>query len=196
MRPFLSPSTSPEERSEALRALDNCLENIRQSYTARHKRPSGSTLKPDNKLGYAIFDIPDAFYEGSTDIDNAEALDCLLQGLRDVNVVYRRHHPEAPRLIDSGVVYGRTTVWNPYPAVLEAGFDDCKALTAEEAAECDIDGEECLITFRFLPRSPEPGALKDFHIMPFKITGFDDVSKRHGMGADEIGIPALDYTAP
>lgn len=129
-------------------------------------------------------DLPHVFNTDTSTVDNAYALRALLDCLIQLNTSYLRDHKIRP-LYESGVVYGRTTVWDTIPALYARGYGDCKSLTAALVAEYRAAGIECEPCFRWHPR-PENPAIRDFHILVQTRSGWEDPSKRLGMGADEV----------
>lgn len=130
------------------------------------------------------FNIPHAFYPGSSPETNADALRALLDGLILLNLAYLRTHT-VPALYQSGVRYGRTEVWDTIPALYEKGYGDCKSLTAAMIAERLVRGVQAYPVFRFDYRKDGSGEL-DFHILVQNPDGtFEDPSKVLGMGQNE-----------
>ena len=70
-------------------------------------------------------DLPHVFRPGASDEDNAVCLRAMLEALIMANMVYLRRHPRTPRLYQSGVRYGRTTVWLAIPSLYAARVGDC-----------------------------------------------------------------------
>ncbi len=153
------------------------------------------------------FNFPYVFVPGSSRVDNAYALRALLDCLVSLNLAYLRRHA-APALYASGVVYGRTTIWEPSAALYlpnkhsrkQSGIiwwdpigdsggkkrGDCKSLSAALIAELRHQGKEAMPQFRFAPRTDGSGIL-DFHILVR--TGYnqyEDPSRKLGMGRDEL----------
>jgi hypothetical protein len=153
--------------------------------------------------------IQQAFYPGSSDVDNACALRALLDGLIALNLAYLRYHPTAP-LYASGVIYGRTTIWEPTAALYlpnkhpTKGYGktwwnpigvsggkrrgDCKSLACARIAELRAAGKKANPVFRFNPRADGSG-YQDFHILvqtPESETGWEDPSRKLGMGDSEL----------
>jgi len=129
------------------------------------------------------FNIKNAFEKGSPSLSNAVVLRALLDGLIAANVVYLKYHT-FPSLYESGVVYKRTNVWDSLPALYHRGYGDCKSLTAALVAERMTRRESAMPVFRWMPRPNEEG-VKDFHILVESSYGYEDPSRRLGMGADE-----------
>ena len=123
------------------------------------------------------FNLDHVFNSASSDVDNAYVLKTLLDTLVEINLTYvRRFHPVP--LYESGVVYGRTSIWYPIPALYKMGYGDCKSLTAALVAERLAKGEFAKPAFRFRNR-PDGG--KDFHVLVLTAKGFEDPSAKLGM---------------
>lgn len=130
------------------------------------------------------FNIPHAFYPGSSPETNADALRALLDGLILLNLAFLRSHT-VPALYQSGVRYGRTDIWDTIPALYEKGYGDCKSLSAALIAERRAQGIWAAPVFRFNYREDGSGEL-DFHILVQNADGmFEDPSKVLGMGRHE-----------
>ena len=127
------------------------------------------------------FSLPHVFNEKSNSVDNAYALRVLLDCLIDLNQAFLLNHP-APSLYRSGVVYGRTTVWDSIPALYKRGYGDCKSLTAALIAQYRRAGVECEPVFRWVKNA---AGGSDFHILVQTASGFEDPSKVLGMGKNE-----------
>lgn len=156
-----------------------------------------------------VINTSQAFYPGSSELDDACALRALLDAMIALNLGYLRYH-STPPLYESGVVYGRTTIWEPTHALyLPNKFSrndrgriwwdpighnggkkrgDCKSLATARIAELRAQGKRGITpVFRFNPRRDGSG-YKDFHILvlnPETKTGWEDPSRKLGMGADE-----------
>lgn len=151
--------------------------------------------------------VHQAFYPGASEVDNACALRALLDCLIALNLAYLKYHP-VPSLYESGVVYGRTTIWEPTAALyLPNKFSeegpkgklwwvpmgtsggkkrgDCKSLSAARIAELRIKGIEANPVFRFSNR-PDGSGYQDFHILVQTPNGWEDPSRKLGMGKDEL----------
>jgi hypothetical protein len=127
-------------------------------------------------------DMPHVFHTGSTELEDAEALKTMLDALIKLDISYIRHnHPLS--LYESGVVYGRTTIWDTIPALYARGYGDCKSLSAALVAEYLCKGIDAKPVFRFKKRF-DGG--KDFHILVC-VNGerWEDPSRKLGMGRDE-----------
>lgn len=125
------------------------------------------------------FDLPHVFRPGANPKENAYALRALMQHLIEQNKVFLQFHPKTPRLYQSGVVYGRTVNWDTIPALYAKGYGDCKSLTAALVAERLMRGIAAKPVFRFAQN--ETGG-EDYHILVQTGTGFEDPSKKLGMG--------------
>jgi hypothetical protein len=122
-------------------------------------------------------DLSHVFNSTSNDVDNAYILKTMLDALIRINLVYiRRYHPKP--LYESGVVYGRTVVWDPIPALYRRGYGDCKSLSCALIAEYLTQGIAAKPVFRF--RNRQDGG-KDFHILVLTDKGHEDPSAKLGM---------------
>jgi hypothetical protein len=140
------------------------------------------------------FDLRHWFEPATSTADNAYALRALLDCMIALNSSYLRNHTVRP-LYQSGVVYARTTVWDPIPALYKRGFGDCKSLACALIAEYRHRGIACEPEFRWIPRRNADGALiRDFHILVNLGNGrHEDPSKVLGMGANEVA-PVTDLS--
>jgi hypothetical protein len=146
---------------------------------------------------YITFALPHLFAPGVSPRENAEGLRVLLDTLINLNGWFLRHHP-ARSLYESGVVYARTDLWEPIPALYTAGyhgtdnpssnfekkwgkFGDCKSLSAALIAQYRYQGKWAEPQFRFDPR--QGSSL--YHILVRTIEGPEDPSVMLGMGKDE-----------
>lgn len=129
------------------------------------------------------FDVSHVFNPDSPQEQNADALGILLDCLVRLNRAYLRDHT-AKALYQSGVVYGRTGIWEPIPALYKRGYGDCKSLTGALIAEMQEHGIPARPVFRWRRRPEDRGY--DFHILVMTQNGFVDPSKRLGMGQDEL----------
>lgn len=125
------------------------------------------------------FDCGGVFYPGSSDEDDAFALQALMEALVRVDQVYLRRYPKTPRLARSGIVYGRTEVWDSVPDLLTRRYGDCKSLTAMHIAEERQAGKNAQPVFR-LAINPETGR-KEFHILSQIEGKYIDMSRLLGM---------------
>lgn len=153
------------------------------------------------------FNLPYVFSPGSSQVDNACALRALLELQVTLSLAYLQYHA-APPLYASGVVYGRTEIWEPLPSLLLANKQprkkgnmtiweplgtsggkrraDCKSLAPALVAEYRNKGIGARCMFRFNPRPDDSGFL-DFHIVTeFTDGSYEDPSRKLGMGADEL----------
>lgn len=135
------------------------------------------------------YNLPHVFHRGTDKLLNARTLRILLDAMVSMNRVFleeaSRLNFAAPLLYKSGVVYDRTTWWEPIPALYKRGYGDCKSLTAAWIAQAQF--------FRKIPSRPvfrfvENGdGTTDYHILVELPNGaFEDPSKVLGMGADEV----------
>jgi len=135
------------------------------------------------------FSLPHVFYPGSNRDEDADALRDSLDYLIRLNLSFLRHTAVAP-LYQSGVRYGRTTIWDTIPALYKRGYGDCKSLTAALVAQYRIARIDCAPVFRWVRRNDGSGST-DYHILvqvaPSKQNpdGFEDPSKVLGMGKNE-----------
>lgn len=130
-----------------------------------------------------VFDMPHVFGRSSPLTANAHALRSMLNCLIELDIIYLLDHA-APTLYQSGVIYGRTRVWDTIPAILKRGYGDCKSLTAWKVAEYRKRGVLAGAVFRGKKNSS--GGL-DFHILVQTENGYEDPSKVLGMGRNENG---------
>lgn len=151
------------------------------------------------------FNLPHVFSPVSPQVDNACALRALLDCMVALNLAYLRFHT-VPSLYASGVKYGRTTIWEPTPALYlpnkhrsgssiywqPFGTDggkqrgDCKSLSAARIAELIHSGKKAEPVFRWANRADGSGAL-DFHILVMLEGGrWEDPSRKLGMGQNEV----------
>jgi len=136
------------------------------------------------------FELPHVFSPSASAEENAYALRALLDCLINLNVAYLRSMVRkgvaVPPLYQSGVVYGRTTVWDTLPALYLRRYGDCKSLSAALIAQYRMRGIKADPVFRFNPRKDGSKAL-DFHILVQLGNGtYEDPSKRLGMGTNEL----------
>ena len=123
------------------------------------------------------FDFPQCFCPGSIPEENAEELRILLECLVSSNLNFLRFHRVKP-LYQAGVVYDRTTVWDPIPALYTRGYGDCKSLSAARVAELRFAGKPAKPVFRWAT-NPDGGT--DYHILVQTLQGWEDPSKILGM---------------
>ena len=129
------------------------------------------------------YNLPHVFFQGASQVENAQVLRILLDTLINLNLAYLRNH-SVPGLYQSGVVYGRTQIWEPIPALYQRGYGDCKSLTGALIAEYRRQGIACEPVFRWIPSKARPGST-DYHILVQTAKGFEDPSKVLGMGQNE-----------
>jgi hypothetical protein len=130
---------------------------------------------------HITFNLSHVFYPESSSTDDGYVLRSLLDALIKIDLAYvRKYSP--PTLYESGVVYGRTILWEPIPALYDRKFGDCKSLSAARIAELINAGVPAKPVFRWVER--EDGG-KDFHILVQTLAGFEDPSRKLGMGTDE-----------
>ena len=127
------------------------------------------------------FNLPHVFNPASNPVDNAYALRALLDCLVSINLAYLKRHP-APALYKSGVVYGRTVIWDSIPALYDRGYGDCKSLSDALIAEYRIKKIACEPAFRWIRND---NGSTDFHILVQVGDRFEDPSKKLGMGRSE-----------
>lgn len=127
------------------------------------------------------FNLPHVFNPYSSRVENAYVLRALLDCLVRVDIAYLKRH-SVPRLYRSGVVYGRTTLWEPIPALYARHYGDCKSLSCALIAEYTLRGIKCQPTFRW----HKSGDNTDYHILVQTINGFEDPSKKLGMSSEKI----------
>lgn len=135
------------------------------------------------------YSLPHVFYPGSDKLLNARTLRIMMDAMISMNRVFLeeavRLSLAAPLLYKSGVVYDRTSWWEPIPALYKRGYGDCKSLTAAWIAQAQF--------FKRIPSRPvfrfvdNPDGTIDYHILVELRNGaFEDPSKVLGMGADEV----------
>jgi hypothetical protein len=131
-------------------------------------------------------DLPHVFNPFSTEEENAYALRILLESLVALNRAFLRKHA-VPTLYASGVLYGRTTIWDTIPALYARRYGDCKSLSAALIAQYRERGIPAHPVFRFYK---EASGKTHYHILVMRtlrgVTAWEDPSKRLGMGKDEL----------
>lgn len=131
------------------------------------------------------FGISFAFNADSPPLVNARVLSVLLENLIALDRVYIRCMKEVghavPELHRSGVVYGRTQVWDTIPDVMLRRYGDCKSLSAWYIAELREKGQQAKAVFRWIV-NPTNGQ-RDFHILVQTAKGWSDPSKDLGMNS-------------
>ncbi len=136
------------------------------------------------------FDIPHVFHPGSSSPEDADVLRAMLDCLIRINIEYLRRHPKTPPLYKAGVTYGRTEVWDSIPALYARRYGDCKSLSAARIAELTVRRVVAQPTFRFNPRK---NGAKDFHILVQTYAGWEDPSRKLGMGSNELAYFTQSY---
>jgi hypothetical protein len=127
------------------------------------------------------FNLSHLFNAGSADVSNARALRSLLECLTEINVQYLQEHPGFD-LYQSGVRYGRTTLWETIPALVARGYGDCKSLTCALIAQYRVKGIQARPVFRFVKN--QVGG-RNFHILVQTMKGYEDPSRVLGMSDNE-----------
>jgi hypothetical protein len=139
------------------------------------------------------FNFPLTFNSHSDYVRNAYTLHHLLNCQTAINVEFLRHNPGTIQLYKSGVVYGRTQVWERLPEIYLPNkrqffgkywapsdlpgkrIADCKSLAPLRAAELIVSGRKAVCQFRFIPR--DDGNL-DFHILLITDNGYEEDPSR------------------
>ncbi len=129
-----------------------------------------------------VINLEHVFKPGANQVENALTLQNLLEFMVRENMNYLRKHPETPSLYRSGVVYGRTSWWEPIPALYKRKLGDCKSLTTALCAEYRLKGIWCRPVHRFIRRAD---GNTDYHILLETESGWEDPSAILGMGAHE-----------
>lgn len=129
-----------------------------------------------------VFNLPHVFHQNASTQENARALKALLDALVALDIAYLLEHPKTPHIYKAGVVYGRTTWWEPIPAIIQRGFGDCKSLASWLVAHYRVSGIDAKPVFRWVKNAM---GNRDFHILVQTEKGFEDPSKVLGMGANE-----------
>lgn len=131
------------------------------------------------------YNLPHVFFQGASKVENAQVLRILLDALIRLNEAFLRNHA-VPGLYQSGVVYGRTQIWETIPALYARKYGDCKSLTAALIAEYRRKGIKCEPVFRWVgAKDPDRQGETDYHILVQTAKGFEDPSKVLGMGRNE-----------
>lgn len=131
------------------------------------------------------FSTPNVFHPDASRAENAESLAAYLECLIEQNRVARRYR-SLPLLYASGVVYGRTLEWENIPAVMRRGYGDCKSLAAWLVSDYrHVKKQPARAVFRWFNR-PDGSGARDFHIVIATKTGFEDPSRKLGMGRDAL----------
>lgn len=131
------------------------------------------------------YNLPHVFNPAASQAENAQVLRVLLDCQIGINLVFLKNHA-AVDLYHSGVVYGRTRIWDCIPALYQRGYGDCKSLSAALIAQYRRKGIECAPVFRWI-KSSNPNRIgeTDYHILVQTAKGFEDPSKVLGMGRNE-----------
>ena len=127
------------------------------------------------------FNLPHVFEGASDSQSESYVLRALLDAQTKINLAYLRDHA-VKSLYSSGVVYGRTKLWEPIPAVIMRGYGDCKSLAPWLVAQYLSTGLDARCVHRWVRR---PDGLKDFHVLVQTRNGYEDPSRVLGMGANE-----------
>lgn len=130
-----------------------------------------------------VINLEHAFGPDSNPVESAQCLRRMLELMVELNAEYLRAHPKTKSLYRSGVSYGRTTWWEPIPALYRRGYGDCKSLAPALCAQYRLAGVRCKPVFRFYK---EPSGATKFHILVLTESGWEDPSKILGMGANEV----------
>jgi hypothetical protein len=178
-----SDSLSPIDRSITVALLLPVYQNSKAYLRGRPKvTPYHLTAPRGDLYGNIVkFNFGNAFGIETSSLNDAIALNAILEGLINTNIVYlrNRHYPD---LYSTEAFYKRTRVWDSIPGLIYRGYGDCKSLTAYRVAELRMMGLLAVPVFRFKPRA---NGAKDFHILIQTENGYEDPSRLLGMGADE-----------
>jgi hypothetical protein len=131
-----------------------------------------------------VFNLPHLFRLDTSPVENSDGLRNLMETLVRFNLDYLKNY-KVPHLYRSGVVYGRTNMWEPIPALYERGFGDCKSLSAALIAQYEIRGIPASPVFRFSASSYRGDDHLLYHILVQTTDGYEDPSRKLGMGRDE-----------
>jgi hypothetical protein len=142
------------------------------------------------------YNLPHVFHSGSDKLLNARTLRIMMDALVAMNKVFLEECmrsdtvppiPSAYRtpLYQSGVIYDRTTWWEPIPALYQRRYGDCKSLSAAWIAQAQFFRRAaCRPVFRFVDN---PNGTIDYHILVALANGmFEDPSKVLGMPEVEV----------
>jgi len=177
--PHALQSGSPPT-AESQPVLRKCLQELRRPCP----RAKVSRSAPEQ----VTWHLPSVFNAGSVPVDNAEAIQALLECLTDLNTQYLQYSYEngiyVPPLYQSGVVYDRTEVWDSVPALYALAYGDCKSLACALAAQYRFSGRDCKVVFRYMPHKSGPLHVT-YHILCLTEDGWEDPSKACGMRDDE-----------
>lgn len=127
--------------------------------------------------------LEDSFGPDATQVESSRSLRNLLEYMVRENMDKRRSHPEFSSLYRSGVIYARTTWWEPIPALYKRGRGDCKSLATALVAEYRLAGVWAMPVHRWV-RNPKDGET-DYHILVQTESGWEDPSRVLGMGYHE-----------
>ncbi len=132
------------------------------------------------------FNLPHVFSPESDSQADSYVLKALLDALVKIDLAFLQANA-VPSLYSSGVRYGRTTLWEPIPAVIARGYGDCKSLATWRVAEYLNRGIPAQMVHRWIAG---PGGEKKFHILVQHsrydgTSGFEDPSRALGMGSNE-----------
>jgi hypothetical protein len=131
------------------------------------------------------YNLPYVFRPGASPTENAQVLRIMLDCLISLNQAYLQNHT-VPDLYQSGVIYGRTRIWDPIPALYARGYGDCKSVSAALIAQYRKKGIDCAPVFRWIhTKDPNRAGETDYHILVQTAKGFEDPSKVLGMGRNE-----------
>lgn len=117
-------------------------------------------------------------------------LKILLWALVDLNREYLRCNPRTPSLYKSGVRYIRERegeeLWPTIGEVIRAGGGDCEDLACWRVAELREQGVDAHPAWRHRKVQMPSGAIATlYHILVWTPKGFEDPSKRLGMGGPQ-----------
>ena len=127
------------------------------------------------------------FNAGSVPVENAEAIQALLECLTGLDSLYlaRVRDVRTLSLRESGVYYDRTEVWDTIPALYARGYGDCKSLACCLAAERRLDGRPCQPVFQVPFPTKRDHLHITYHILNLSDDGWEDPSKVCGMTDNE-----------
>lgn len=177
------PGSIPVDDAQVRNILLECLSNLEQ-----HTKVS-LVKKQVNGLLCHVYRLPKLFILGrhtpDDQLENGKALVILLNALVKLNMSWLKNHPyEVSPLYDTGVRYGRTDEWEPYPSLLARGFGDCKSLAALKVAEYRMKNLRCELTYRHMRRDSDGFVM--YHILVETAPHvYEDPSKVLGMNLNE-----------
>ena len=135
------------------------------------------------------FNLPHVFGPESNQAMNSEVLELLEETLIGMNLAVlrlaKRLKYPLPPLYRAGVRYGRTTLWEPIPALYGRKFGDCKSLAAARIAELRFQGIPAKAVHRW---DPQPDGSYNYHILVQTRKGWEDPSRELGMGQNENSL--------